>query len=203
MAVEQPELPAACRRDAAACAAAECEARAARVDRLRSARADRAVRSGRQHEGDRAVGARVVAPADRGVHALGQRVRGDVAGAAGAFLRSIASTRCRTRSGSWTSRRRRRRSGTHSGMGSLPVRKITMKSDRRDAEAEVFSRARDSRAPQQHEMPGVDPGDAADVSETGAANQRDGGGAHPGVPDAAVVEAGAVRRTERRTLCAG
>ena len=38
------------------------------------------------------------------------------------------------------------------GLGNLPVRKLTMKSDRRDARAKS-SRGRDSRAPQQHEVP--------------------------------------------------
>jgi ribonuclease R len=38
------------------------------------------------------------------------------------------------------------------GLGNLPVRKLTMKSDRRDSR-QRSSRGRDSRAPQQHEIP--------------------------------------------------
>jgi ribonuclease R len=38
------------------------------------------------------------------------------------------------------------------GLGNLPVRKLTMKSDRRDSRQKSF-RGKDSRAPQQHEIP--------------------------------------------------
>ena len=51
------------------------EAPSARLHRLRSAGAGRPVRSRRQHAGHRAFAARLVASADRRVHALGQRVR--------------------------------------------------------------------------------------------------------------------------------
>ena len=67
------------------------------------------------------------------------------------FRRSIASTRCRTRSGFWSSRRRRR-VWAFAGHWSLPVKQLTMKADRRMS-LRSSARGRGSRDVKKHEMP--------------------------------------------------
>ena len=87
------------------------------------------------------------------------------------------------------------------GFSSLPVKRMTMKSDRRDAGETRQRRAR-ARGPYARGC-GVDSRDAADVPAADGEDRRQAGGAHPELPDAALAEAGALQREERGPLCAG
>jgi ribonuclease R len=84
------------------------------------------------------------------------------------------------------------------GFASLPVKQMTMKSDRRDAR-----RGGSGTACADARSRGVDPCDAADVSAAHGEDRRQAGGAHSELPDAALTEAGPLQRAERGSLCAG
>ena len=85
---------------------------------------------------------------------------------------SIASTRRPTPNASSTSRRRPVGFGYSLGFSSLPVKRMTMKADRRDAaEAGAGARRRRTRSP-------VGPRDAADVPASNREDRGQAGGAH-------------------------
>ena len=172
------------------------QARAPRLHRLRPARAGHRVRRERPDEEHHALGAQHRQPHHRGVHAVGQRVRGQLPREQGRRPRSIASTRSPIPSGSTTSRPSPRSSDTRSA--SARCRSSACSSRPSGASAHGTRPAgedrRDPRRSSHH---------AAHVSEADPEDRRQAGGAHPVVPDAALAEAGALLRDQRRPLRAG
>ena len=88
------------------------------------------------------------------------------------------------------------RFGYSLGVGPLPVKRMTMRAERRD-------RYGSGRRPHDHRGAGGRAPHAAHVPEADAEDRGQARGAHPVVPDAALAEAGALLGEERRPLRAG
>ena len=82
------------------------------------------------------------------------------------------------------------------GVGALPVKRVQMQAERRE-------RYGSGRQAADRRDPRGSPHHAAHVSEADAEDCGQAGGAHPVVPDAALAEAGALLRDQRRPLRAG
>ena len=174
---------------------AEPQAGAARLHRLRPAGAGDRVRRARPDEEHRALGAQHRQPHHRGVHAVGQRVRGQLSGEQG---RRVA-----------VSHPREARSQAGDGLRDYR-RQVRLFAGRGRAAGEAGAVQSRAARTLRHWQPRKDAGDsggsthhAEDVSEADAEDCGQAGGAHPVVPDAAVAEAGAVLGEERRAFRAG
>ena len=82
------------------------------------------------------------------------------------------------------------------GLGALPVKRVQTHGDRRDAQ-------RTGRATRVHRAAGRHSRNAAHVSEAGRPHRGHAGGADSELPDAALAQAGALFRDQRRPFCAG
>ena len=191
-----PQVRGCVRTDARAGADPEPQARAARLDRFRFAGAGDRVRRKRTDEGRHALGAQHCASADRGVHAVGQRVRGQLPGEEADRVAVPHPRKARPQAGV--------RLRDHRGDVWLFAGRGSAAGEARADEGRSGASSYGEWTPGQDDRAaGRSPHHAAHVSEADAEDCGQAGGAHPVVPDAAFAEAGALLGGERRPLCAG